>query len=171
MKKTAKILVLAATGFEDIELITSVDVFCRAGFQVSIVSPEDKELVKGKYVAQVVSQKMSSIDQWDQFDALVIPGGPGHAVLLKNAKVLSLIKRFNASNKLIGAICAAPQLLVKAEIIQGRAITAYPGYGLTKFNKKTALEIAENLITARDFEQSLAFARAIVKALGGHFEV
>ncbi|XP_023226621.1 protein dj-1beta-like [Centruroides sculpturatus] len=171
MKKTAQILLLAATGFEDIELITSVDVFNRAGFEVTIVSPEDKELVKGKYVAQVASQKMSSIDRWDQFDALVIPGGPGHAVLLKNAKVLSLIKRFNAAQKLIGAICAAPQLLVKAEIVQERPITAYPGYGLTKTNKKTALEVADNLITARDFEQSLSFAQAIVEALGGQIEV
>ncbi|WP_128008533.1 hypothetical protein [Mycoplasma sp. ATU-Cv-508] len=59
----------------------------------------------------------------------------------------------------------------KPKLFKGRAITAYPGYGLTKSNKKTALEVAENLITARDFEQSLAFARAIVRALGGHFEV
>ncbi|WP_345775165.1 hypothetical protein [Mycoplasma sp. ATU-Cv-508] len=42
MKKTAKILVLAATGFEDIELITSVDVFAGLVFRSASYRPRTK---------------------------------------------------------------------------------------------------------------------------------
>ena len=55
----------------------------------------------------------------DDYDMIVIPGGlPGATNLRDDNRVIELVKRFNENNKFIGAICAGPIVLQKAQIRQ-----------------------------------------------------
>jgi protease I len=60
------------------------------------------------------------------YDALVIPGGRAPEYLRLNKDVLAIVRHFDETNKPIGAICHAPQILAAAGILKGRRLNAYP---------------------------------------------
>ena len=62
----------------------------------------------------------------DDYDALVVPGGRSPEYLRLNERVISLVKAFGEAQKPIAAVCHGAQLLAAAEILQGRACSAYP---------------------------------------------
>ena len=61
-----------------------------------------------------------------QYDALAIAGGRAPEYLRLNQKVLDIVRQFAEEKKPIAAICHAAQLLVAADVIRGRRISAYP---------------------------------------------
>ncbi|MCE4071006.1 MULTISPECIES: DJ-1/PfpI family protein [Pseudomonas] len=65
----------------------------------------------------------------DDYDALLIPGGRAPEYLRLNAKVIELVKAFDAAKKPIAAVCHGAQLLVAAGVLKGRACSAYPACG------------------------------------------
>ncbi|QJP07853.1 DJ-1/PfpI family protein [Pseudomonas multiresinivorans] len=65
----------------------------------------------------------------DDYDALLIPGGRAPEYLRLNAKVIELVKAFDAANKPIAAVCHGAQLLAAAGVLKGRACSAYPACG------------------------------------------
>lgn len=62
----------------------------------------------------------------EDYDALVVPGGRSPEYLRLNERVISLVKAFGEAQKPIAAVCHGAQLLAAAEILQGRACSAYP---------------------------------------------
>lgn len=65
----------------------------------------------------------------EDYDALVIPGGRAPEYLRTNERVLEIVRHFAKKKKPIAAICHGPQILVAAEVIAGRRLTAYPAVG------------------------------------------
>ena len=65
----------------------------------------------------------------DDYDALLIPGGRAPEYLRLNAKVIELVKAFDAAKKPIAAVCHGAQLLAAAGVLKGRACSAYPACG------------------------------------------
>ncbi|WP_341266418.1 DJ-1/PfpI family protein [Candidatus Phytoplasma fraxini] len=68
-----------------------------------------------------------------EYDFLIIPGGPYVKKILKEDelnlnKILTIIKYFADNKKIIGAICAAPSLLGKLNLLVNKKFTCYPGY-------------------------------------------
>jgi putative intracellular protease/amidase len=57
----------------------------------------------------------------DAFEGLVIPGGNTNGF---HDDLMSLIREFNERGKLLAAICAGPQYLGKAGILNGKRFTA-----------------------------------------------
>lgn len=60
------------------------------------------------------------------YDALAIAGGRAPEYLRLDAEVLALVRHFAETGKPIAAICHAAQLLVAADVIRGKRISAYP---------------------------------------------
>ena len=60
------------------------------------------------------------------YDGLVIPGGRAPEYLRLDAKVLDLVRAFDAAKKPIAAICHGAQVLAAAGIIAGKRVSAYP---------------------------------------------
>ena len=56
------------------------------------------------------------------FDLLVLPGGPAVFDLRKRSEIIDLIQSFASSGKPIGAICAAPLLLLDAGLLNAESI-------------------------------------------------
>jgi len=63
------------------------------------------------------------------YDALVIPGGRAPEYLRLDRKVLEVVRHFSENKKPIAAVCHAAQLLVAADAVRGRRVSAYPAVG------------------------------------------
>ncbi|MFV3414080.1 DJ-1/PfpI family protein [Pseudomonas nitroreducens] len=65
----------------------------------------------------------------EDYDALLIPGGRAPEYLRLNARVIELVKAFDAAKKPIAAVCHGAQLLAAAGVLKERACSAYPACG------------------------------------------
>jgi 4-methyl-5(b-hydroxyethyl)-thiazole monophosphate biosynthesis len=126
-QSVGRVLVPLAPGFEDIELVAIADILRRAGLEVRLASlAADLAPVTGAYGACLVPDALLADQRPEDFVALVLPGGgPGTAALRADARVLELVRAFDAAGKTLGAICAAPTVLAAAGALEGRAATAH----------------------------------------------
>ena len=81
----AKIGVFFATGYEEIEALTVVDLCRRAQIETLMISSEDEECVCGSHgIAVRMDTGISQVD-FEQLDMIVLPGGlPGTTNLEAN---------------------------------------------------------------------------------------
>lgn len=164
--------VVFAPGFEEIEAITPVDVLRRAGIEVVMVGVEELQ-VTGSHGITVQMDALLS-DLTDQVaDAIVLPGGmPGAQHLTDSETVMEALHRFDAANKTIAAICAAPMALGAAELLTGKTFTCAPGFEerIEANQGYTAgiVEVDGRVITGRGAGVALPFAYQVAESLGHH---
>ncbi|MCG3180607.1 MAG: Protein/nucleic acid deglycase 2 [Phycisphaerae bacterium] len=60
------------------------------------------------------------------YDALVLPGGRGPEYIRLNEHVIAIVRHFFKAGKPVAAICHAAQILVAADVVKDRTLTAYP---------------------------------------------
>lgn len=163
-------ILLLASGFEEIEATTVVDVLRRCGVEV-VVAGIEPQVIEGAHGMKLVSD--ISIDEInvEEFEAVICPGGnPGYLNLRKDSRVLAMIKEAFDSNKLVAAICAAPAVLAEAGILRGRNCTIYPGMetelekGGGKPQKDLVVEDG-NIITSQGPATALLFAFRVAARL------
>jgi 4-methyl-5(b-hydroxyethyl)-thiazole monophosphate biosynthesis len=166
-----KVYVFFADGFEEIEALTSVDVLKRAGADVVMVSVTPNEIVTGAHDVPVLCDK--NIESCDMMDAdlLLLPGGmPGAQTLGECEYLCKALKRQAAEGKPVAAICAAPMVLGKLGILNGKKATCYPGFeGFFDGADYTAAPVERdgNIITGKGPGVSLSFAYEVVNMLFG----
>jgi 4-methyl-5(b-hydroxyethyl)-thiazole monophosphate biosynthesis len=165
-----KVTVIFADGFEEVEAMAIVDVLRRAEIEVIIAGLHEGPVSSARNVKVLPDTEIDLIRAED-FDMLVLPGGqPGSDNLNADERVINLIRDFNGSGKLTGAICAAPYVLASAGILAGKHATAYPSFrdklGKALYEEKTVVEDG-NVITSRGPGTALCFGLAIVKRLMG----
>ena len=184
--KGKRIAVIAADGFEEIELLGPVWYFKQLGAKVDIVAPKYvpaperyglmyPEMAKTHIMAIQYLQPVGWIkfdrtaDQIkvSDYDAVFIPGGAWNPDNLRNDKdVLKFIQDFNKSGKLIAAICHAPVVLASADILKGRKLTGYWNIQVDLKNAGGTIIEAPvvtdgNLITSRHPIDVADFSRAV----------
>ena len=171
-----KVAILLADGFEEIEALTPKDVLSRAGYICDLVSIKESNVVRSTHEVCVLADKtISESESFDEYDMVVLPGGmPGSKFLSESEKVINIVKDFDKQGKFIGAICAAPALVLsKAGITSGRKVTSYPGMDnyLTDavYMEDTVIQ-DNNLITSRGPATAMEFAFKLVDVLGGNSE-
>lgn len=162
-----RVLCVLEGGFEEIEVIAPVDLLRRAEVDVVMVGVSVQE-VTGKCGIRIFADKLLFEVSGDDFDVLLLPGGPAVMELRKNEEVIGLIREFHDAGKLIAAICAAPLLLKDAGILAGRDYTAH---------FSTADELAESsgervvcdggVVTSRGAGTAVEFGLELVKILCG----
>lgn len=167
-----KAIVFLASGFEEIEASTIIDVLRRGKVEVNIVGLITKE-VQGAHDIKFIPDTFIDELDLEDFDAVILPGGsPGYKNLKNNKKVLKIIKKAFEDGKLVGAICAAPAVLAETGILKGKNCTIYPGMetelekggGVPK--KKWIVEDG-NIITSQGPATALPFAIKLVEKLAG----
>jgi protease I len=126
-----RVAVLAANGFEHIELVLPCRALRLAGARVEVVS-----LHRGKLRGMSLTEATGSVSvdktleeaSADDYDALLVPGGFIGPDLLRQSRLArDFVRAFDAANKPIAALCHAPWLLVSAELVSGRHLAAWPG--------------------------------------------
>ena len=122
-----RIAVFLASGFEEIEAISTIDVLRRGGQEVDLIAVGMDDVQGGHGIVVKTDFNFYNVD-FDLYDMLVLPGGmPGTTNLKENEELAKLLLRFNEQGKYIGAICAAPSILGELGILAGRDATCYPG--------------------------------------------
>ncbi|ATZ20796.1 DJ-1 family glyoxalase III [Mesoplasma coleopterae] len=167
MKKVAIIL---HENFEESEAIVTIDILRRSEIIVDIYNIQEKDFQVGSHNITVKTEyKIESLNS-DNYDGIVIPGGPGINNLFDNEILLNLIRDFNSSNKLISAICAAPQILGQAGVIDGIKIVKFPTSN--KYLEKAFVQekdsiIDKNIVTGSSIGTVVPFALNIIEYLQG----
>lgn len=161
-------LMLFVDGFEDVEATTTLDVLLRGKEEVvaaslmptkEVVSKCGNKLTMKYQITEVLNQ---------EFDGLIIPGGPGSFRIMPNLPVVTeLIKRFADSGKLVASICAAPHLVGKLGYFKNRNYTVHPGFegeviGGTYLKDKGVVRDG-NFITAKSMYYSFDFGIEIFR--------
>lgn len=164
----AKIILPISNGFEEIEAISIIDVCRRANIEVTIAAVEDLTTIGAHNIKIQADCKIEDISS-DDFDMIVLPGGlPNAFTLADNEKVQSLLKEFKLKNKKIGAICAAPYALHKADVLNEN-FTCYPSFEnkikIDGYHKNDAIVIDNNVITSQGPATAMIFALEIVNIL------
>ena len=167
-----KALVFLATGFEEIETVTIVDVLRRAKVEVTLASLS-QNMVEGAHSMKIAPDKSIDDVKIDDFEAVIVPGGnPGYKNLRNDPRMINLIKKAFKSKIIIAAICAAPAVLSDAGILNGKLCTIYPGMEdeLEKgggIPKQEIVVVDGNIITSKGPATALPFALRIAEKLAG----
>ena len=113
--------------YEDLELWYPKLRMIEAGAEVVVAGPEAGVVYAGKngYPCQsdAAIDDMNSAD----FDGLLVPGGFMPDKLRRDAKVLELVREFNAAGKLVAAICHGGWIPISAGVYQGVRVTGSLG--------------------------------------------
>lgn len=122
------VYVILADGFEEIEAIEPADIMRRAGIEVVTASIMETKTVMGAHNIPVTADIMINEVNPDKMDMLMLPGGGGYQLLDASNEVHALINYAVANSKYIAAICAAPSILGKKQLLLDKKATCYPGF-------------------------------------------
>jgi protease I len=129
--KGLRVAVLAADGFEQVELTRPVKRLKREGAQVEIISLHSGSirgmnlLVPGKKVR--VDSTLREVKAAD-YDALLLPGGFMNPDLLRQSELArEFVLDFERLGLPVAVICHGPWLLVSADVVRGRRLASWPG--------------------------------------------
>jgi PfpI family intracellular protease len=166
------LMVIAPKDFEDCEVIEPMAILKANGAQVTLASITTDTAI-GLNGFKVTPDIKISDAKVDDYDAIVIPGGTGViGTLWDNEELRTLIQQFNAQNKIVAAMCAAPPTLAKAGILKGKTVTMFPwDDGIKELTSRGAIYVNEetvtdgNIVTAKNPASSKSFGLAICDAL------
>lgn len=125
-----KVAILAADGFEEVELTKPKKALEDAGAKTTVVSIKSGEIQgmnhadKGDRVG--VDLTLGDASPSD-FDALMIPGGLMNPDTLRSTDAaLEFVRHFFDEGKPVAAICHGPWVLIDAGVVRGRTLTSWP---------------------------------------------
>ncbi len=160
-----------ADGFEEIEALCPVDIMRRAGLTVTTVGIGKKEII-GAHGICVLADVSDGELVLEDIDLIFLPGGmPGTKNLDASQTVHNAIDLAIENNAYIAAICAAPMILGKRRLLNGKNAVCYPSFeeyliGAT-IPENTRLITDGKIITAMGMGVSHDFGLEIVKLLCG----
>ena len=124
------IIEFLADGFEEVEALTPLDILRRAGADVKTVSVNDGKTVTGAHgITVFADETVSFADKAENVEMVILPGGmPGARNLFESQAVIRTVKTVYGQNGRIAAICAAPFILGRLGLLEGKRATCYPGF-------------------------------------------
>ena len=167
----ATVLVPLAQGCEELEAVTIIDLLRRAGVTVVVAGLEAGAVTASRGVVLLPETTLSEILDRDDFDMVVLPGGLGGAQRLEaDRRIAVLLRRMAEQNRYVAAICAAPQVLASAGLLNNREATAYPGIldGQKDIKMSSAAVVRDGtFITSRGPGTAMDFALTLIEILCG----
>lgn len=120
------VIVPVAEGFEEIELVSIVDILRRCGIKVTLSALDSHLEVRGAHEITLKAQCAINMLNAKEFDAIALAGGyKGMQNMCKSQELRLLAHALRTQGALIAAICAAPIALKSFELLQG-TFTCYP---------------------------------------------
>lgn len=160
-----------ANGFEEVEAFAPLDLLRRAGVEVYTVGIGG-EVITGAHGIQVRADITEEQTEFSpSLEMLILPGGSEGTENLNASKTVhELIDYAMERGIYIAAICAAPTILGRRGILEGRCAVCYPGLEkmLTDANvTDRAVVVDDTIITARGMGVALQFGLELVHLLCG----
>ena len=166
-----KVYLFLADGFEETEAITPADLLRRAGADVCLVSLNETTAVTGSHDIRLTADKVFEQCDWDDVSMLVLPGGKmGTENLEKHKPLAELLLSAGERGSTLAAICAAPRVLGRLGLLEGKPACCYPGEECNLLGAQVTYEpvaIANGVITSRGMGTAVDFGLALVRHLYG----
>ncbi|MFP4366520.1 MAG: type 1 glutamine amidotransferase domain-containing protein [Bacteroidales bacterium] len=169
------VAILVAEGFHDGEAYMPYGYLTNQGIDVTVIGPEIGPVTAYNSDFTIGIERTVNDVSRDEFEALIIPGGKAPSVLREDADIVDFVTEFFEDGKITAAICHGPQVLVTADVLEGRTIT---GVSSIKEEIEEAgaeyrdeeLVIDDNLITSRVPDDLDSFSVAISEAVIEEFD-
>lgn len=170
--KGKKVAILATNGFEESELFEPKKALEEEGAIVHIISPEKgriKAWNHGNWSRDIEVDVNIVNAREEDYDALFLPGGVINPdKLRRDQKAVDFVYNFISRNKLVAAICHGPQLLIEADVVEGRRMTSFSSISKDLINAGAEwvdeeVVIDNNLITSRSPGDLKAFNRKLIE--------
>lgn len=169
-----KMAILATTGFEQIELTSPKEAIENAGGKTFIVSPT-KGRIQGNQHREHGDWFDVDVDletaKAEDYDALLIPGGLFNPDALRtNQKALDFASAFFEQKKPVFSICHGPQVLISANLVNGRKVTGFSSIQQDLKNaggivSDEAVVVDKGLVTSRNPDDLGKFNDKIVEEI------
>ncbi len=167
-----KIAIIISDGFEEIEVISVIDILRRIGAKVDVLGVGNTTITGSHGIPILVDEIFDYYSHLD-YDGIVFGGGMNNAITLgNNEDVLKVIEYYNLQNKMIAGICASPAIVFgKTNILENKTFTCYPDaqlyekIGNGKYIDKSVV-VCDNIITSQSPYTAIVFALTIAKYLG-----
>lgn len=169
MSKTIA-LAIAHTGFQPIEYGVTKKILTQEGYSVLTVS--NKPGTATSTIAAVSAKVDVPLNKLklDSIDGLFLIGGSGCLENLDTPEMHEILRRFHETEKPIGAICVAPRILARADILTGLRATGWDeDHQLSAIFKQHGVNYVRetcvvdgNIITATDPKAAQEFAENII---------
>jgi len=172
MKK--RIAILATNGFEESELKSPMDAMIKEGFQVDIISEKTgtiKSWADGNWSNEYdVTDTINNVSAKD-YNAIVLPGGVINPdILRRNEDALIFVRDFFKQKKPVAAICHGPQILIDADVVEGRTLTSFSSIrkdlenaGALWVDKEVVVD--EAFVTSRNPDDLPAFNSKLIEEI------
>ncbi len=159
-----------ANGFEEIEALAPLDLLRRAGVEVTTVGIGG-ERIQGSHGITVEADIPEGLYADARPDMIILPGGmPGARNLDESRTVDVALKVASRNGAFLAAICAAPMVLGRRGMLEGKRAICFPGLekelrGATVADTRVVRD--GNIITAAGMGVAVDFGLALVAALKG----
>jgi len=168
--KTALFLI-AKENFRDEELFEPKKILETAGIKTVITSIEAGTAKGSRGGTTEIDLPIRDV-HIEEFDVLILIGGPGAVALANYEEVINLVKKAKELNKKLAGICIAPYILAKAGVLKDKKATSFPGEpAISEFLKQGVTRVQEpivedeNLITADGPHSAKDFGQKIISML------
>lgn len=165
------VYILLARGFEESEALVPADLLKRAGANVILVATEGGLAVTGSHGFTITADITIDEIRKEDMSCLVLPGGlPGTDLLGNNPRVLDLIEYAASRGAFIAAICAAPSILGKMRLLDGRNAAVYPDFApALQYANITGKKVEHDdiFITAEGMGVSFEFGFKLIEVMFG----
>jgi len=135
--------IFLVTGFEEIEALATIDILRRGGVVVQTVSLMDGLTVTGGHGVPVTADMLFYEVDFSKAEMLILPGGT--VKIDEHDGLKEAILSHTAKGRKTAAICAAPMVLGRLGLLEGKRATCYPGF--EKFLKGAILHMQEAVVT------------------------
>lgn len=164
------VCVFLASGFEEVEALTPVDILRRCELDVQMVTVGEP-VVTGSHGISVVCNMMANQVDMNEVEAIVLPGGmPGTLNLEASAVLQGIIKTAAQMGIPVGAICAAPSILGHMGLLDGKRAVCFPGFenelGEAIYTDELVV-VDGNIITSKGAGTACQFSFALAEAVAG----
>lgn len=158
-------LIITGDGVEDSEFTYPYYRLQEEGIDVDVATPNG-ESFESKHGQSFDAADIAINDvQSDGYDLLVLPGGRApENVRLEEPGVGDIIRGFDEENKPIASVCHGAQLLITADVLDGREATGYwsirddiENAGATFVDEEVVVD--DNLVTSRSPDDLPALMR------------
>jgi protease I len=167
-----KVAILAADGFEQVELTGPKQALEEAGARALIVSPVKGQIEGWNHYDAGdkfdVDVPLAEADAQD-FDALLLPGGVANPDQLRMIpEAVQFVKAFFDAGKPVAAICHGPWTLIEAGAVKGRKMTSWPSIKTDLINAGAEWVDSEvitdnGLVTSRKPDDIPAFNQKMIE--------
>jgi len=165
------VYILLGTGFEEAEALVPADLLRRADIPVALVGVDGLS-VTGSHGITVAADCSPEQVNRDELELLFLPGGLGGVAAIEaSPAAMDLISFAAQANRPIAAICAAPTILARLGLLEGKRAVCFPTlqHKLTGAQVQTDCPLVAdgNIITGEAAGSAFPFGLKLIEVLRG----